>query len=89
MFDRIYDAKGEEWQTKAFGRTLKSYNLGDAMPVPFTFQVEVLGGDHHLNYVDSFATVRDGYLTAVPDQRDETLPLLNYGGAWIAAPKGS
>ena len=87
MFDRIYDERGNEWQTKAFACNLDSYQLGDKMPAPLDYQVGVLGGGP-VNYVDSFAIVRGGYLAAVPSERDETLPLLTYGGFWTATSKG-
>jgi len=90
MFDRILDANGVEWQTKAFGRTLKTYRVGDKLPAaPFTYQVEILGGNRHLDYVDSYATIRGGALASINDKRDEALPLLNYGGTWMPAPKGA
>ena len=89
MFDRLLDTNGTEWQTKAFGRTLESYRIGDLVTGgPFNYQVEILGGDHHLNYVDSYATIRDGVLESVNDPRDETQPLLDYSGTWTA-PKGA
>ena len=90
MFDSLRDSKGNDWQTKAFGRTLETYEIGDSLTAArINCQVEILGGDHHLNYVDSYATISAGHLASVNDPRDETLPLLDYSGGWIAAPKGA
>ena len=85
MFDSLYDDAGTEWQTKAFACLLDTYRVGDAIPCPDdapsldTFQVQVLGGGRGA-FIDSFATVRDGILAAVPDDRDVTLPLIDYAG---------
>jgi len=92
MFDRLYDASGNEWQTKAYSCILASYYLGDEVPGdgPFAHQkhqVEVLGGPHNAPAVDSYATIRHGRLDAVPTERDEDLPLLDYSGGWISAGK--
>lgn len=90
MFDSLYDRDGTEWQTKAFGCDLAGYRVGDQLPAaPFDYQLKVLGGEHHLNYLYSYATVSAGYLASVNDPRDETLPLLDYYGGWIPASKGA
>jgi hypothetical protein len=82
MFDRLYDATGHEWQTKALGRALNDYDLGAAIPRgPFTYQLEVIGGGDDRGEW-AHADVRDGLLTAIPVARDETLPLLQFAGTW-------
>jgi len=88
MFDSLYDADGIEWQTKAFGRSLARYASGDPMPLgPFAnYQMQVIGGEHGSPYRWSCATVRDGKLVKVPDNRDEQLPLLEYSGSWETPP---
>lgn len=78
MFDRIYDADGQEWQTKAYDRLLRNYRLRDQVPALVgreDYQVLVLG-DHD----KGLATVRGGILTAVPDDRDPELALMTYFG---------
>lgn len=95
MFDSMYDAQGIEWQTKAYDRNLDQFDIGDTLPVSEgctwpvlpAYQVKVLGGGHGEDAVDSYATVRSGDLTAVPDERDEQLPLLDYFGGWLVAPE--
>lgn len=92
MFDSLYDAAGNEWQTKAFDCCLNSYRIGDRIVggPPFTYQVEVLGGDDlHREFVDSHATVIDGALRSVNVQRDHSLPLLGYDGGWTRAANGA
>lgn len=86
MFDSLYDADGNEWQTKAFDCGLYSYRAGDVLPDdetgPITdYQVRVIGDgpDYAMNY----ATVHQGALTEVPAERDPTSPLLDYHGGWI------
>lgn len=88
MFDSFYDGNGNEWQTKAYFCNLNQYLVGEAVPLvePYdlpTYQVEVLGGFDEVPYTESFATVRNGFLTAVPAERDSSLPLLNYSGHLI------
>lgn len=83
MFDRLYDDGSNEWQTKAFGRLLHSYRIGDRLPcLPTVFQVEIMGGPivDGARSRDSYATVRDGVLASVDDPRDKGLPLLDYYG---------
>jgi hypothetical protein len=79
MFDSMYDAEGHEWQTKALGRALNCWNIGDQVPseVP-DFQVEV--GRFPDPWIDAIATVRGGVLTAVPDRRHPELILIDYVG---------
>ena len=86
MFDSLHDAKGNEWQTKAFGRTLDVYRIGDPMPdivfrrpgePPEPYQLEVLGGSP---ITDGYATVRKGRLASIDTIRDEALPLVSYHG---------
>ena len=82
MFDRLYDEHDREWQTKAFGRTLHAYRVGDPIlaNIPAACQVEVLG-DECGEFVDSLATILDGALASIGDARDDRLPLLGYRGA--------
>lgn len=86
MFDSLYDEHSTEWQTKAYHCTLRVYGIGDKVPgdfpesYPTTYQVEILGGTDDAPYVDSFATIRNEVLTSVNDQRDPSLPLIDYGG---------
>jgi hypothetical protein len=92
MFDSFYDAKGQEWQTKAYNRQLEAFELGDTVPLvpPYDlmgYQVEVLGGPYESPYEDAYATIRDGRVAQVPAERDGTLPLLNYGGHLIEPTK--
>jgi hypothetical protein len=90
MFDRLYDERGHDWQTKAFDRNLDRYSIGDPIPCEWgvsTFQVEVLGDPEPHVFVYSFATVRGGVLTSVNDERDPSLPLLTYGGG-LMSPEG-
>ena len=84
MFDSFYDEAGHEWQTKAFDRNLDVYRIGDAIPAdcPATYQVEILGGARDED-VYSLATVRNGVLASINDERDRALPLLNYSGHLI------
>lgn len=84
MFDSLYDATRGEWQTKAFDCVLAGYRAGDEMPFigTDTYQVEVLGGSKP-PFINSYATIRDQRLTSLPDERNETLPLLAYHGGWI------
>jgi len=85
MFDSMYDRRGHDWQTKAFDCVLAGYRIGDEMPYlgTDTYQVEVLGNPNKASkYIVSLATVRDNRLTSIPDDRDETLPLLDYHGGW-------
>ena len=81
MFDSMIAADGTDWQTKAFCCMLEEWNIGDKVPGVGSFQVEVLGGEGP--FVRSCATVRDGILTAVPDDRDGALPLVGYGGGLV------
>ena len=82
MFDSLYDANNEEWQTKAFDCELIGYRVGDAMPdvCESDYQVEVLGGR---GFIDSYATIRGGILTSINEPRDESLMLRDYGGFWV------
>lgn len=52
-----------------------SYRIGDAIGPRMTYQVEVIGGGGDED-VWAHATVRDGILASLPDDRDESLPLL-------------
>ncbi len=76
MFDSMIASDGSDWQTKALGRGLHRYNIGDKVPVPVRdCQLEVLG-DSGMRW----ATVRGGALAAVPQLRDPNLPGIRYTG---------
>lgn len=86
MFDSLIDERDVEWQTKAFSCALDEFRVGDAIPSDSSasFQVEILGPCCTTDVADfSFATVRDGRLAAINDDRDPTLVLLNYSGVVI------
>ena len=85
MFDSLYDAEGNEWQTKAFGRTLHRYEVGDEITKapPIAYQIIVLGPCASDDSDYAWATIRDGRIEAVPVERDLTLPHTNYSGDWI------
>jgi hypothetical protein len=87
MFDSMYDRLGTEWQTKAFHCELDRYRVGDELPFigTDTYQVEIFGGPNKPSeYIEALATVRGNKLASIRDERDETLPLLDYHGEWIA-----
>lgn len=82
MFDSLYDKDRTEWQTKAFGCVLASYQLGDALPgPPIDYQLDICGGPHGA-YEDSHATIRGGILEALDVPRDHSLPFMDYHGGW-------
>lgn len=87
MFDSLYDAEGREWQTYAFGRRMNVCRVGERVPggAPFTYQVEIgrIEREGSNEFINSFATFRDGVLVAVPDSRDLEIPLLDYDGSWV------
>jgi hypothetical protein len=87
MFDSMIDARGNEWQTKAFGRTLERWHLGDPVEADDPdFQVKVLGDlKDGIGY--AFATVRRHVLTEVPAERDRRLPLIDYSGGYLELPE--
>jgi hypothetical protein len=82
MFDSLYDADGTEWQTKAFSRNLDVYRVGDPIPsdTGSAYQVEVMRYTRREGATDAFATIRAGRLEAVPTERDDRLPLIDYYG---------
>lgn len=82
MFDSLYDADGNEWQTKAMDRVLARYCIGDLIGESgASYQMEVVGGYvPGRGIVESFATITAGRLTAVPVERDTKLALIDYGG---------
>jgi hypothetical protein len=83
MFDSFYDAKGIEWQTKALGRSLDRFDIGDYVPgPPIDYQAEVIGGPLTERGQWKFATIRGGYLASAGDDRDESLPLMEYSSGW-------
>jgi hypothetical protein len=88
MFDSFYDSAGDEWQTKALACNLDGYDIGDAVPGPrIDYQMKVLGGPHDGPWVYSFATMRAGVFRAV-EERDESLPGLDYSGGWLLPDEG-
>jgi hypothetical protein len=87
MFDSFYDANGDEWQTKAFACLLERWEIGDAVVgQSIDFQVKVFGGPRLERSEDALATIRGGRLVAVPDERDESLALMDYHGGFLATP---
>lgn len=84
MFDSLFDAAGNEWQTKALRNLLDRYQVGDPVKLLLKdFQVEVHGGPRvgpRGRSVDRYATVRGGILTQVPDYRRPELALVGYYG---------
>jgi hypothetical protein len=90
MFDRIYDATGREWQTKAFDCNLDTWVIGDTITADCaaSYQVEVISSDGSsfrgdFRLTESLATVRDNVVVAVPDDRDPSLPLVAYSGGLL------
>lgn len=93
MFDSFYDADGHEWQTKAFDCELDVWRIGDSFTADcgLSFQVYVLGStgstlNGTYETFESLATIRDGVVAAVPDERDESLFLLDYSGGPAVRP---
>lgn len=82
MFDSFYDENDGEWQTKAFGRSLHRWDIGETVaPSGISCQVEAIGVERsEHDYAFGLATIRGGVLIAVPDERDESLTLIPYGG---------
>lgn len=91
MFDSFYGADGSEWQTKALGRSLDRWDIGDPVPgPPIDYQAEVIGGPRMPGNAGwSFVTIRSGVLSSVNDERDPKLPLLLYGREWEPATEGT
>jgi len=88
MFDSFYDTVGGEWQTKALGQCLDQYGIGDAVPgPPIDYQMKVLGGPDGGPWEYAYATIREGDLASLPDERDESLPLRDYFDGWL--PRGT
>lgn len=90
MFDSFYGADNSEWQTKAFGRALARWGIGDAIPgPPIDYQAEVVGGRSMRDRGNwAYATIRAGRLASVGDSRDLSLPLCLYAGGWEASAEG-
>lgn len=89
MFDCLYEGErgvyGNEWQTKAYSCNLDSYWVGDRMlelDKLDTYQVEIMGGNGH-DFINSLATVVNGVLVSIDNERAHTLPLFSYGGHLI------
>lgn len=87
MFDSLYEGAhenyGREWQTKAFQCNLDTYCVGDEMPPlegRVTYQVEIFRHTRAEGGTDSLATVVDGVLVSIDNERAHTLPLFNYSG---------
>jgi hypothetical protein len=87
MFDSLYDASGNEYQTKALDRVLNRYEVGDIIELDavdgfrdvIDYQMKVLGTAGM-----ECATVTNKRLSAVPAKRDYSLPLLDYFGGWLS-----
>lgn len=88
MFDRLYDNQWREWQTKSLYNTLDTLHIDDTIEIAegATCQIEVTGSIDDVsggeNYLDAYATIRDGVLTEVPAERDEALPLRDFDDEW-------
>lgn len=84
MFDSFYGGDGSEWQTKAFGRSLARWDIGDEVPgPPIDYQAEVIGGRSRGGRSSwSYATIRGGRLVSVGDARDWGLPVRLYSSGW-------
>jgi hypothetical protein len=88
MYDSFYDAHGGDWQTKALGKALDRYDIGDPVPgPPIDYQAKVLGGLRHVPSQWSYVTIRNGRVVSVPSARDHSLPLLDYSSGWTPATK--
>jgi len=75
IYDSIYDQTYTEYQSRALGKMMRSYCLGDTLPIPMSMshcQIPVFGKVTG----DDFATIRDASLVEVPADRDQTLPLI-------------
>lgn len=92
MFDSFYEGEREtyevEWQTKAYGRNLDVFWIGDRVP-PLdgcdTYQVEILGGRRDRDKsTNSLATIVEGKLFSLDNERAHPLPLFNYSGHQVA-----
>lgn len=84
MFDSLYDSEGNEWQTKAYYCELDRFREGDILPgPPFSYQLEILGGPGDKASRGAVATVFEGILFKVPDERNSKVPLMDYGGGWV------
>lgn len=77
MFDRLYDENGAEWQTKALGRSLCDWNVGDALNIPFDCMVEVIG--YSSSYRWAYAEVRGKVFRGIREEH-AGLPVIPYGG---------
>lgn len=89
MFDSFYDARGDEWQTKAYGCSLERWDVGATIPgPPIDYQAEVIGGANY-GHLWKYATIRAGVLTSAGDERDESLPLCLYSSGWELPTKGA
>jgi hypothetical protein len=82
MYDSIKDTNDHEWQTKALGRGMKVFRIGDEVPVQLEdCQVKIFGGDgRREDWTDSLMTIRDFKIVSVDDKRDQDLPLIDYTG---------
>ena len=92
MFDSLRDENDNEWQTKAFDSLLHTYKIGDRVweQRPADFQFEIFGGGPPGGYTElnreSLATVRDGVLVSIDDDRDPSLTLIDYTGRLAETP---
>lgn len=87
-YDAGIDWTSREWQTKAYDCNLDVYVVGDKMPAiiapyPASYQVEIMGSrkvNGEWTYPHSLATVIDGVLFNIDNERAHSLPLINYSG---------
>lgn len=95
MFDSLYEGARQsydtEWQTKAYSCNLDTYWVGDVLP-PLgecvSYQVEILGGSRDSKSRESLATVVDGVLVDIDNERAWSLPLFGYSGHRVSSPVG-
>lgn len=83
MFDTVRDGD-HEVQTKAFGRSLGDYTVGDRVDVdgPATCAVAALGGpDGSAAFTDAWILIQDNVIVGVvTEPPDDTYPRVAYSG---------
>lgn len=85
MFDSLYDDRGREWQTKALGRGMSRFSIGDRLPgMTDSYQLEVIG--RGAGYW--FATVENARLVSIDQHRNPYVRLVTYLGGHEAAKPG-
>lgn len=85
-FDSLYGRNPGDWQTKAMGRGMSRFVVGDELPIPLRDCQLVVIGETARGFEWRLATVRRGRLAAVPSRRAKTLPVIGYFGDRVAEP---